>query len=211
MNLRDDSFHISNTDRAGVLLAQMSARRTTRPRRMVEPGPHVDHMEMILGAASYAPDHDKLQPWRFIHVPANARAALGDAFVNALLEHEPGATAEQFERARDKGYRAPELLLMVVNQSIGSLETSPGEAYVSAGCAAQNMLLVATTLGYASSLMSGTALQSRAMRKLFGLTSAEDAVCFVCFGTAEEPKPARTRHALSRYVSTLLVDGLSMV
>ena len=77
------------------------------------------------------------------------------------------------------------------------------ERLASAGCALQNMLLMATALGYGSALTSGKALKSNGLRTLFGLRAGEQALCFVSLGTVQSRKPARVRPAVADYFSTL--------
>ncbi|HKB52638.1 MAG TPA: nitroreductase family protein, partial [Ramlibacter sp.] len=77
------------------------------------------------------------------------------------------------------------------------------ERLISAGCAVQNMLLMATSLGFGSALTSGKALQSQGLRELFSLRAREQAVCFVSVGTPLGRKPRRLRPEPSRYVDFL--------
>jgi nitroreductase len=179
------------------------ARRTVLPRRLGEPGPDEGQLRTILDAAAAAPDHRQLLPWRFVLVPAQARARLGDAFAAALLERDAGATQEQQAEARGKAFRAPALLLAIARTSGGDEEITALERVVSAGCAIQNMLLVATALGFASSLTSGKALRSRALRELFAITDEEEALCFITVGTPVSTGRVRQRPAVDAYVSTL--------
>jgi len=68
-------------DASKNLLLQMTARRNVAPKRLVEPGPNEEQLNLIFRAASNAPDHERIQPWRFIVVPHNKRANLANAFV----------------------------------------------------------------------------------------------------------------------------------
>ena len=77
------------------------------------------------------------------------------------------------------------------------------ERILSAGCAIQNMLLMATALGFGSALTSGKALKTHALRMLFELMPGEHALCFISVGTAQSRKPTRLRPAVSDYVRTL--------
>ena len=76
------------------------------------------------------------------------------------------------------------------------------ERLVSAGCAIQNMLLMATALGFGSALTSGKALKSAPLRTLFGLRDGESALCFISVGTVESTRPARPRPTVADYLST---------
>ena len=90
---------------------------------------------------------------------------------------------EQLEQAREKAFRSPVLLLAVVDGRRGDPEVDLHERLISAGCAVQNMLLMATALGFGSALTSGKALKSTGLRRLFGLQDGEHALCFVSLGT----------------------------
>ena len=77
------------------------------------------------------------------------------------------------------------------------------ERTVATGCAIQNMLLMATALGYGSALTSGKALKSAHLRTLFGLKDGEHALCFLSIGTAGASKGHRLRPQPADYVRTL--------
>lgn len=192
--------------------ALIHSRQTILPKRLADPGPDARQLDLIVAAASAAPDHDRLLPWRFILVPAPARPALAQAFEQALVERDDQATPEQREQAREKAFRSPVLLLAVVRLPGGDPPPEAGETprevpeserVLSAGCAIQNMLLMATALGFGSALTSGKALQSAALRWLFGLGRHEQALTFVSIGTPTVRKPARARPQPAQYVSTL--------
>lgn len=187
--------------------ALMQTRRTILPKRLVPPGPDADQLALILSAAASAPDHGQLLPWRFVLVPADARDRLAEVFGAALLERDGAATPEQLAQARDKAQRSPVLLLAVVDGLRGDPDIDLFERIVSAGCAVQNLLLMATALGFGSALTSGKALKCDGLRRLFGLREAEHALCFVNIGTAQARKGGRLRPVPADYVSTLLADG----
>lgn len=191
-------------DLAGAL---MQARQTLLPKRLGTPGPDAAQLASILGAAAHAPDHGRLQPWRFVLVPQDARAALGEAFAQALVERDAAALPEQIAQAREKAGRAPVLLLAVVDSTCGDAAIDLAERLVSAGCAVQNMLLMATAHGFGSALTSGKAMHSRALRQLFALGDAEQALCFISVGRPAAPKPPPPRPAPQTYLSTLQPQG----
>jgi nitroreductase len=189
---------------ADAAVALIEARRTILPKRLVAPGPDIGQLHQILAAASSAPDHGELVPWRFVIVPAAWRASLGAAFADALRERDPGATPEQEAQAHDKATRAPVLLLAVVRGPEDARREIPwSERHLSAGCAIQNMLLVATAQGFGSALTSGKAMASAQLRSLFRLRACEQAVCFISIGTVGKAKPPRQRPGIERYVSIL--------
>ncbi len=194
---------------AGVAETLMRARQTVLPKRLGAPAPTPEQLAQIVASAAHAPDHGQLLPWRFVQVSNEARPALADAFAQALLERDAAATEEQLAQAREKAFRSPVLLLLVVDLGCGDREIDAAERLLSAGCAVQNMLLMATALGFGSALTSGKALHSTPLRNLFGLTSAQQAVCFVNIGTAIAIKPARVRPVPGAYFGVLEVRQLS--
>jgi nitroreductase len=185
---------------AGELI---QARQTVLPKRLLGPGPDAAQQHSILAAAAAAPDHGQLLPWRFIAVPDAQRERLAEVFGQALLERDASATPEQVAQAREKAHRAPWLMLVVVDRQRGDPAVDLAERILSAGCAVQNALLMATALGFGSALTSGKALKSDSLRALFGLQAGEQALCFVSVGTVRARKPARVRPAVAEFLSTL--------
>ena len=183
--------------------ALIHTRQTILPKRLAEPGPDAAQLQAILGAAASAPDHHELLPWRFVLVPAGARDRLAEVFATALVERDASATPQQVAQAREKAYRSPLLLLAVVRLRDDDAEIESHERIVSAGCAVQNMLLMAHAQGFGGALTSGKALQSAPLRTLFGLQPDEQALCFVNIGTVVKARPVRLRPQAAQYVSTL--------
>lgn len=192
---------------ATLAAALMQSRQTILPKRLIAPGPDASQLAMILNAAASAPDHGQLLPWRFVIVPRAARADLAEVFGAALLERDAAATPEQQAQAREKAHRSPLLMLVVVDGERGDPDIDLAERMVSTGCALQNVLLMATALGFGSALTSGKALKSAGLRGLFGLRVAEHALCFVSVGTVQSRKKARLRPAPADFVSILGPDG----
>ena len=194
---------------AEMAMALIQSRQTILPRRLGAPGPGAGELAAILNAAAHAPDHGQLLPWRFVLVPEAARPALAEVFAQALLERDPCATPDQCGQAREKAYRAPVLMLAVVEGERGDPDIDLAERLVSAGCAVQNMLLMATAQGYGSALTTGKALKAASLRALFGLAASEQALCFISIGTVLSGRAVRARPAASAYVSKLVAgqDG----
>ena len=192
-----------SADVAALAAALIQARQTILPKRLTEPGPNAAELAAIVGAAAHAPDHGQLLPWRLVCVPSSQREPLAQVFADSLLERDSAATPEQVAQARDKAFRSPVLLLLVVDGRRGDPDIDLHERLLSAGCAVQNILLTATALGYGSALTSGKALKFAGLRALFGLTAGEHAVCFVSLGSVQSRKKARLRPVLADYFSHL--------
>ena len=201
-----------NTPLHDALAALMDARQTVLPKRLVEPGPDAAELRDWLASATSAPDHDRLRPWRLVLVPAAQRPRLGQAFADALRERDPDASADQLAQAHDKALRAPVLLVVVVDGACGDPEIDLNERIVSAGCAVQNLLLMATARGWGSALTSGKAMKSAALRALLDLGPQEHALCCLSVGTVSVRKATPPRPGVHDVVRTLThtgpIDGL---
>ncbi len=186
-----------------MALTLIHSRQHTSPKRLGDPGPTPEQIEIILGAAGAAPDHGLLNPWRMIIIPPERRHLLGEAFAAALVERDGAATEVQMQEASAKALRGPFLILMVARLDPELGPTHPQERIISAGCAIQNMLLVAHAMGFGAGLSSGRALYSQKMRLLFGLNAHEQPLCFLSVGTVIRRKPARPRPVMGDYTSSL--------
>lgn len=201
----DPSLNTAPDDASAAHFTQelIHARQTVLPKRLIDPGPSAEQLHQICLAASAAPDHGKLIPWRFVLIPASARHRLAKVFEEALLGRDPQATPEQVAQAAEKAYRAPTLILAIANTAVGDPGIDSYERMVSVGCAIQNMLLTATAMGFGSALTSGKALRSSQLSTLFSLETGEVAVCFLSVGTVSSRKSIRIRPGVNEYLTTL--------
>ncbi len=192
----------SNLDSLGSFAhGLIHSRQHVSPKRLIDPGPSPFQKLEILNAAGAAPDHGKITPWHFYEVSSKSRNLLGDLFADALIARDPGATLTQVDEARQKAFRGPLLLLATVNLN-SELDNIPEqEKIISAGCAIQNVLLMANALGFGSGLSSGKALYSQKMRELFLLKEKEQPLCFITIGTISTHKPNKDRPDASSYTS----------
>ena len=108
------------------------------PAQLVEPGPTAAQLEKILTAANRAPDHGRMQPWRFLLIEGEARARLGEVMAQSLKRREPEAPQGKLDSDRKKAQRAP--LVVIVAAAVKENPKVPDiEQIVAAGAAAQNM------------------------------------------------------------------------
>ncbi len=178
----------------------MATRQTILPKRLIEPGPSAVEIEKLFLAASTAPDHDLINPGRFLVIPAHKREDLGELFAQALSERDPSATDEQLEQARDKARRSPLLMVLIVDAAKGDPEIDMHERVLSAGCAVQNFMLLANAMGYGTGLTSGKALKAQSFRSGLQLNRSEHAICFLNVGTVSSRKPFKPRPEVQQFV-----------
>ena len=185
----------------GFAHALIHSRQHVSPKRLIAPGPNSTQKLEILNAAGAAPDHGKVTPWHFYEVGNESRNLLGGLFADALIARDPGATPTQVDEARQKAFRGP-LLLLATAKLNNALDNIPEqEKLISAGCAIQNVLLMANALGFGSGLSSGKALYSQKMRDLFLLKDKEEPLCFITIGTISIHKPNKQRPDANSYSS----------
>ena len=194
---------------ADTLSVLMQARQTVLPKRLIEPGPDFVALNNWLASATSAPDHGQLRPWRLIYIPTAERMRLGHAFADALIERDAMATQEQIEQARDKAMRSPILLIVVVNAQVGDMSIDMNERVLSAGCAVQNLLLMATAQGWGTALTSGKAMKSKAVKELLLLEVHEHAICCLSVGSVAEHKAKKNRPNVCDVVQTLTAHGVT--
>ncbi len=167
-------------DRSSIL-SLLETRRSGRPRDLVAPGPSPEELTRILTVAARTPDHGKLHPWRFVHVPRERR----DAFA-ALLERayradnsDPGRL--EIEAAHRFAQQAPELIVLL-SCPVQGHKIPVWEQKLSCGAAGMNMLLAAHAMGYAGGWVTGWAAYSEMIRDAFG-KEGERIAGFIFLGT----------------------------
>jgi nitroreductase len=185
----------TNTEEPAIVacsaLTLITSRHSVSPKRLVAPGPCAEQLQAIVHAAGCAPDHALLRPWRLMRIGPMQRDALADVFEQSLLERVPEAGDVARDQAREKAYRAPELLLAVARLRPAHDNVPDAERHVALGAALQNLLLAAHGLGFAAMLTSGQALRTFRFARAFRLADGEHAVCFVSIGTPTEVKQRR--------------------
>ena len=153
---------------------------------LTEPGPDEAALQSILRAATRAPDHGKLRPWRFTIVRGAARERLGALMAEALTRRHPDATPAQIEKERNKPLRAP--MILVVAAKVDEQSRIPAiEQILSAGAAAQNVMLAAFALGLGCSWRTGEAAYDAHIKAAFDLAPSDAIVGFLYLGSNANP------------------------
>jgi nitroreductase len=154
--------------------------------QLAEPGPDPQELATILNAAVAAPDHGRMQPWRFIVIAGEARARLGEILAQSLLRREPGSPSGRLEAEKRKALRSP--VVIVVAATIRENPNVPEiEQIVSAGAAAQNMLLAAHGLGLGGFWRTGAVAYEAEAKRALGLGEKDRVVGFIYIGSVAMP------------------------
>jgi nitroreductase len=157
--------------------------------RLVDPAPSSAELEEMFRAALRAPDHAWLRPWRFITIADQRREDFGRVLEGCLCKRNPQADETTRAKARNAPLRAP--LLVVVVASVTHHPKVPAiEQRLSAGCAAQALLLAAEASGYAGIWRTGDAAFDRCVMAALGLEDNEEIIGLVYLGTRAGPGKA---------------------
>lgn len=164
-------------------ILQFLQHRNSSP-RLVEPAPSDAEMDEIFRAALRVPDHAWLRPWRFITIAGERRHDFGLVLDHCLRQRNPQVDEHALQKARAAPLRAP-LLVVVVARLTEHPKVPALEQRLSAGCAAQAILLAAEACGYAGIWRTGDAAFDRAVMNALGLAASEEIVGFVYLGTRD--------------------------
>ncbi|WP_051854808.1 nitroreductase family protein [Streptomyces sp. NRRL B-1347] len=161
------------------------------------PGPSEDELRAILRAATTAPDHGRLEPWRLLVIRGEARRALGDVFAQSSLLEDPELESEKVERLREKPMRAP-----LIIGSVWSRKEHPKipewEQLASAVCATYGISLAAHALGYGAVWRTGPLCDHGFARKALDIAEHERIIGWIYIGRPKGGRSGRERSTAGR-------------
>ena len=152
-------------DRASAL-SLLQTRRSGRPRDLVEPGPNEAQLHEIVRIAARTPDHGKLAPWRFVHVPRDRRAAFAELLHRAYRKDNPSPARLETEAVDRLAHQAP-TLVVVLSSPLEGTKIPLWEQELSCGAACMNLLSAAHAMGFAAGWITGWAAYSEEVRRAF--------------------------------------------
>ena len=177
------------------------SRVSVPPRLLGDPAPSGADLDDIMAAAMSAPDHGALKPWRFIKIQGDARAKLGDIFVDALKNRDPEADEAAIEKERNRPMRSPMIIVAVAKIDDTVANVPPVEQSVATGIAAYNMILAAQDKGYGGILLTGKNAQDLNVKAALGLDPTDEIVSFVYLGTPIKQVSDKRRSNASEFMS----------
>ena len=161
------------------------------------PAPTRAHVEAAIECATTAPDHKKLQPWRFIVTEGDARHELGRALVQAAQEKAVQEGEELSEKDIEKTHNMPlraPMIITVVTKIQTHKKVPPFEQVLSAGAAVQNLILALKAQGFSTVWRTGLLCNEPAVKAYFNVGADDYVTAFVYTGTS--PKDEATRKAI---------------
>lgn len=175
----------------------LALRRSASAAMLREPAPSPDELNTLLRIAARVPDHGKLNPWRFIVLRGQAKAA----FVAGLEEvagerpDAPKAIAKLFK------IKVPPLTVAVVSRASDGGEIPPWEQILSAGAVCTLLTVAAQAMGYGANWITDWYAYDPEACALLGLAPQERVAGYIFLGTAREAPLERERPALAPLVS----------
>lgn len=192
----------ANEARIAAIDALLS-RRSMPAQCLTGPGPDAAQLATALDVALRAPDHGRMQPWRFRVIRGESRARFSEALVSAARVREPGMTAAQLEKLRTRPLQVP-LVIAVSAQLRDNPKVPHVEQLLSAGAAVMNLLNAFHALGFGAVCLTGPSAYDPAVAAALGLQSNEQLLGFVYVGTIGSVVPtAPERPAQAAFVSEL--------
>ena len=165
-------------------------RQSTPAKALAEPAPDEKQLRQILKTAMTAPDHGRLHPYRFLSIRGDARKRLSEVFGEATKLREPDVDAAYLQKQKEKPLRSP-LIVVVIACPIESPKIPEIEQILSAGAAAQNVLLAANALGFGSVWLTGANAYDDHVRAELDIHESEHILGFLYIGTPTLDFPPR--------------------
>ncbi len=188
-------------------LRHLATRRSGKARDMVAPGPDAAQLADIVALAARTPDHGKLAPWRFIHVPPGARGALSALLRAAYGAEFPNAAGQDLSPLDQFARQAPQLIILLFKPVIGA-KIPAHEQYLSAGAAAMNLLHAAHAHGFVANWLTGWAAENRDVVAAFGGGADDKIIGYFFIGSPGKPLEERPRPQFSDIFQTWDAPGL---
>lgn len=161
---------------------------------MVEPGPDEAQLREIVRTASRTPDHGKLAPWRFVHVPKHRRDAFAELLHRAYRQNNPEPSRLEVEAVDRLAHQAPELIV-ALSSPVEGTKIPLWEQELSCGAACMNLLATTHALGFTAGWITGWAAYSEDVRIAFA-REHERIAGFIYIGTPSHLLEERARPAL---------------
>jgi nitroreductase len=178
----------SLTGTGGDVLRALRDRRSVA--RMKPEMPPRELIECVLEAATWAPNHYRTAPWRFVVITGTARSDLGEVMARSLasgLDANAGPTLSavereaQLQKERKKPLRAPVVIAVAcVPSHIPKVESMEEMCAVAAGV--QNMLIAAEAVGLGAMWRTGAPARDPLVKAALGLPEEAMMVAFIYIG-----------------------------
>lgn len=166
-------------------------RRSHTAKTLTGPGPDGDALIPLLTAAARAPDHGKLEPWRFVVIGAEAQDQVCAAAMTRL------AALGQDEAALEKSrlvFSHGATIVAVISSPKSSEKIPVWEQELSAGAVCLGLVNAAHASGWGANWLTGPLARDRAfLEETLGCAAPEWAAGFIHIGAPQITPAERDR------------------
>ncbi len=162
------------------LLCLLGQRVSLGPRHLAPPAPSLEQLRCAAGIAARAPDHGRLQPFRFVRVDSRQRERLSQLF--ASVAQRRGCDDSEIVQASARAYNGPALIGLVALVRDGVEGVPVHEQWLSVGGGLMNFLNALHLMGFGAKTLSGPSIMDAFIQRSFCQTG-ERLVAWVLAGT----------------------------
>lgn len=173
--------------------------RNSHP-RLTGDVPAAEVLDFLYQAALRAPDHGNLRPWRFVEFTGAGRERLGELFCQGLLAKDPAAEESVQKKRRMMPLRAPLVIAVVAEVVPDHAKVPVLEQVISAGAAAQNIILAAHGKGLGAMWRTGDVAFDPVVAEGLGLAQDDQIVGFIYLGEIEGRQKPIPEHSVDDFV-----------
>lgn len=161
-----------------------------------------DDIRTMLEGAIMAPNHKLTEPWGFVVLGKLSRRRYAEIkAASKVKDEDPVQSAAKREKIAAETAAIPAVI--VVTQKIDREPNRMKEDYAAVFMAIQNMLLLATSMGLGSKVITGKIMDEAPLRELVGATEEERIVAIIHLGEPAEvmkPKPRTAASEKTRWL-----------
>lgn len=162
--------------------------------KMANERPTREQIEILLEAATHAPNHHNAQPWKFIVLAGSAREGLGAVMASSLanrLEETSSENAQaRLNKERNKPLRSP-IIIVVVSEAPKQPKVTEMDNIEAVSASVMNMLLTAEEMGLACMWRTGEAAIDPHVKHWLDLNPGDSIVAFLYVGYPAIPRIER--------------------
>ncbi len=166
----------------------LARRRSASAMTLTAPGPGPGALAELLRVAARAPDHGKLNPWRFVVLSGEAK----DQFVAGLEQIAGGRPDAAKASAKLGKIRVPPVSVAVISRvAVG--EIPEWEQVLSAGAVCTLMVAAAQAMGFGANWITDWYAYDENALRLLGAQPGDRVAGYIHLGTSTEPPLERVR------------------
>ncbi|MBU3030520.1 nitroreductase family protein [Paracoccus marinaquae] len=186
--------------RNDAALGFLATRRSHPPKTLSGPAPDRAEILRLLTLAARAPDHGKLEPWRFVVLERAALDRMAPVLHREMLaEGQDAAAADKAASA----FASP-VIVAVISAPVPGTKIPAWEQILSAGAVCLGLLNAALASGWGAAWLTGHAAVSEAFgRAHLGLREGERVAGLIHIGSRGATPPERPRPDIGAKTSWL--------